>query len=94
MAVLADKARPFTGVPDMSQSPSRPINRIPQYIILLAAAALIVFLFLLGTDTVTPDGPTTLIIGSVLAGTAFVATMLEIGLNQTGQKKTLETDQQ
>jgi hypothetical protein len=77
----------------MSESPSRPINRIPQYIILLAAAALIVFLFLLGTDTISPDGPTTLIIASVLAGIAFVSTMLEIGINQAGKKTPPNADE-
>jgi hypothetical protein len=74
----------------MSESPSRRVNRIPQIVILLAAAALIVFMILLGTDTITPDGPTTLIIASVLAGAAFVGTMLEIAFNHTatGAKNT------
>jgi hypothetical protein len=69
----------------MSDSPSRPSIRIPQIIVLIAAAALIVFMLLLGTDTITPDGGTILVIGGVLVSVAFIGTMLEMANNQAGK---------
>jgi small neutral amino acid transporter SnatA (MarC family) len=74
----------LTGVITMSQSPGRPINRIPQIVMLLAAGALIVFLILLGTDTISPgDGPTMIISGSLFA-IALIATAAEFEINGTG----------
>jgi hypothetical protein len=70
----------------MSPTESRPINRIPQYVLLLAGAALIIFLVLLGTDAISLDGGLTLIIASALFGVGMIAAVAEIGINQTGIK--------
>jgi hypothetical protein len=59
--------------------------------VLVAAAALIIFMILLGTDTVTPDGPTILIIGGVLVSLAFVGTMLEMANNHAGKPADTDT---
>lgn len=68
----------------MSQPTGSPINRIPQIVLLLAAAALIVFLILLGTDTISPgDGPTMIIAGSLFT-IALIAIAFEIEVNGTG----------
>jgi hypothetical protein len=75
----------------MSESPSRPSIRITQVIVLTAAAALIVFMLLLGTDTITPDGGTILVIGGVLVSVAFIGTMLEMANNQAGKPADKDT---
>jgi peptidoglycan/LPS O-acetylase OafA/YrhL len=68
----------------MSEPATPPINRIPQIVLLAAAAALVVFLILLGTDTIAPgDGPT-LIIGGALFAVALVAMAAEFEINRTG----------
>lgn len=71
----------------MSQQPSRPINRVPQIVFLTAAAALVIFMILLGTDTISPDGPIILIVGSSLFAIALLAMAMEIGINRTGLDK-------
>jgi hypothetical protein len=71
----------------MSQQPSRPVNRVPQIIFLTAAAALVIFMILLGTDTINPAGPIILIVGSTLFAIALLAMAMEIGVNRTGLDK-------
>lgn len=74
----------------MSEPTGRPINRIPQIVLLLSAAALIVFLILLGTDTIAPgDGPTLIIAGGLFA-VALVAMAAEFEINRTGFSKAPE----
>lgn len=77
----------------MSPTPSRSINRIPQIILLAAAAGLIIFLILLGTDTITLDSGPTMMISAGLFSIAMVATALEFGMNQTGIDNTPKTDE-
>ncbi len=68
----------------MSQPSPRHINRIPQVVLLGAAGALVIFLILLGTNTVNPgDGPT-LIIGGALFTVALGAMAAEFEINRTG----------
>jgi peptidoglycan/LPS O-acetylase OafA/YrhL len=68
----------------MSEPTTRPINRIPQIVLLSAGAALVIFLILLGTDAIAPgDGPT-LIIGGALFAVALVAMAAEFEINRTG----------
>ena len=68
----------------MSQSTPRPINRIPQIVFLAAAAALVIFLILLGTDTITPGNGPTLIIAGSLFTVALGAMAAEFEINRTG----------
>lgn len=68
----------------MSQSTSRPINRIPQLVFLVAAAALVIFLVLLGTDTIDPGSGPTLIIAGILFTVALGAMAAEFEINRTG----------
>lgn len=68
----------------MSQSTSQPINRIPQVVLLVAAAALVTFLVLLGTDTINPGGAPTMIIAGGLFTIGLVAMAAEIEINRTG----------
>lgn len=71
----------------MAQPTSRPVNRIPQVVLLLAAAALVIFLILLGTDTINPgDGPTLIISGGLFA-IALIAMAAEFEINRTGFSK-------
>lgn len=69
------------------QTQPRQVNRIPQFLLLGSVAAIIIFLVLLGTDTIALDGPPVMMIASGLFGIAMVATALEFGLNQTGIDK-------
>lgn len=71
----------------MSRPPSRRINRIPQTVFLAAAAALVVFLFLLGTETINPGDATTMIIAGSLFTVGLIATAFEFELNRTGIEK-------
>ena len=71
----------------MSHSPTRPVNRIPQVVFLSAAAALVVFLVLLGTDTISPGDAPTLIISGGLFTIALVAMAAEFEINRTGFSK-------
>jgi peptidoglycan/LPS O-acetylase OafA/YrhL len=71
----------------MSEPTARPINRIPQIVLLTAAAALVVFLILLGTDTIAPGDAPTLIIGGALFAVALVALAAEFEINRTGFSK-------
>lgn len=72
----------------MSTPASRPINRMPQYVLLGAAAALVIFLVLLGTDTISPgDGPTLIISGGLFT-IALGAMAAEFEINRTGFSKT------
>jgi len=71
----------------MSHQPSRPVNRVPQIVFLSAAAAMIVFMILLGTDTLELDGAIILIIGSSLFAVALLAMGMEMGINRTGLDK-------
>jgi hypothetical protein len=68
----------------MSETTGRPINRLPQIVLLVAATALIVFLILLGTHTISPgDGPTLIISGGLFA-VALIAMAAEFEINRTG----------
>lgn len=71
----------------MSEPTGRPINRIPQIVLLVAAAALIVFLVLLGTDAISPGGGPTLIISGGLFAVALIAMAAEFEINRTGFSK-------
>ena len=71
----------------MSQSPTRPVNRIPQMVFLIAATALVIFLILLGTDTISPGDAPTLIISGGLFTIALVAMAAEFEINRTGFSK-------
>lgn len=67
----------------MSQSSPRHINRIPQVVLLSAAAALVIFLILLGTDTIHPGDAPTLIIAGALFTVALGAMAAEFEINRT-----------
>lgn len=68
----------------MSQSSPRPVNRIPQIVLLAAAAALVIFLILLGTDAINPGDAPTLIIAGALFTIALGAMAAEFEINRTG----------
>lgn len=67
----------------MSQSSPPHINRIPQVVLLSAAAALVIFLILLGTHTIHPGGAPTLIIAGALFTIALGAMAAEFEINRT-----------
>ena len=71
----------------MSQSTPRPINRIPQIVFLAAAAALVICLILLGTNTINPGSAPTLIIAGGLFTVALGAMAAEFEINRTGFSK-------
>lgn len=71
----------------MSERPSQPINRIPQIVFLIAAAALVTFLFLIRTETIELAGPTIMIVAGVLFTIGLIATAFEFELNRTGLDK-------
>lgn len=74
----------------MSEPAARAINRIPQIVLLLAGAALILFLILLGTDTIAPgDGPTLIIAGGLFA-VGLIAMAAEFEINRTAFSKAPE----
>lgn len=71
----------------MSQTTPRPVNRIPQMVFLAAAAALVIFLILLGTDAIDPGNAPTLIIAGSLFTVALGAMAAEFEINRTGFSK-------
>ena len=71
----------------MSQSTPRPINRIPQFVFLTAAGALVVFLVLLGTDAINLGSAPTMIVSGTLFTVALGAMAAEFEINRTGFSK-------
>lgn len=76
----------------MPEPPSRPINRIPQIVFLIAAAALVIFLVLLGTEIIVPGDATIMLIGGTLFTVGLIATAFEFELNRTGIDKPRDDD--
>lgn len=77
----------------MSESSPRSAGRVPQTMLLLAAAGLIVLMILLGTEAIELDGPVTIMIAGGLFSIGLFAAAMILGTDQQGPGRTPPRDE-